>query len=248
MASLCGSCTKTTRNTYALNCTKCEKWFHMECGGLTKDGLKKIEAELKKPDGKRWKCAGCSESEVKEGMGDPTLKDLMLKLIQMDQKMDDLTKKYEEQLKINKNMQIEINNLQKKVVNLENEKNHIERKNLKNNIIISGLPVVKKENLTRTVVELAKKYNVLLKNEDFVCSQVGKANEDGKQLIKVKFNKESDKERIMKSKKEINLKADVLRLSTDSDIYINDELTKCNRNLFTEARKKGINLYGARKV
>ncbi|CAH0564484.1 unnamed protein product [Brassicogethes aeneus] len=35
----------------------------MECGGLTKDGLKKIEAEMKKPDGKRWKCAGCLEKD-----------------------------------------------------------------------------------------------------------------------------------------------------------------------------------------
>ncbi|KAK9876150.1 hypothetical protein WA026_011266 [Henosepilachna vigintioctopunctata] len=89
---------------------------------MNKDALKKIENENRKPDGNRWKCPYCTQSEVKTREKEPTLKDLMDRIIKMDNKMDELNRKYDEQVLLNKKLSDEIINLKQQVGVLKREK------------------------------------------------------------------------------------------------------------------------------
>ncbi|KAK9876622.1 hypothetical protein WA026_013999 [Henosepilachna vigintioctopunctata] len=114
---------------------------------MNKDALKKIENENRKPDGNRWKCPYCTQSEVKTREKEPTLKDLMDRIIKMDNKMDELNRKYDEQVLLNKKLSDEIINLKQQVGVLKREKNYNDQKLLESNIIVSGIPELEKRKL-----------------------------------------------------------------------------------------------------
>lgn len=128
----CLKCKKTTENTYAIQCTKCSKWGHIKCFGITKPMLNAYEAEFKNPNGKRWSCQQCgnaAEGCVKrpsvgaptdtpnngEGKREFTLKDIM-------EKYTTLLEKYEEQTRINQHFKTEIEQLKLTIKVLEDVK------------------------------------------------------------------------------------------------------------------------------
>lgn len=48
-------CKKSTTNSYALVCCKCDKWNHAKCIGMSIASLKNYEKELKNNEGRRCK-------------------------------------------------------------------------------------------------------------------------------------------------------------------------------------------------
>ncbi|KAK9883061.1 hypothetical protein WA026_001266 [Henosepilachna vigintioctopunctata] len=203
---------------------------------MNKDALKKIENENRKPDGNRWKCPYCTQSEVKTREKEPTLKDLMDRIIKMDNKMDELNRKYDEQVLLNKKLSDEIINLKQQVGVLKREKNYNDQKLLESNIIVSGIPELEKKEVTNVVIKLAKKLRVKLSDEDFTCHQIGKVSQDGKQLIKVKLHNLAHVYNIMAAKKIEKVKAKDLDFDVDSTIYISSDLTKYNQEILRQAK------------
>ncbi|KAL3265662.1 hypothetical protein HHI36_009866, partial [Cryptolaemus montrouzieri] len=120
---------------------------------------------------------------------------------------------------------------------LKKQKDITKPDSLKNNIVISGLPmdqITDKESVTKTVIKILKKLNMDLKPEDVECYKIGKDN--GKQ-IKVSFLNIDNKNSVMEAKKNILLKATDFDFDENKTIYINIDITIKNQLLLKKARE-----------
>ncbi len=139
----CGVCRGSTTNKSSLQCSerKCLKWFHIECENVTKNRYKHFMQEKKKPNGEKWVCSICT-------MPEPTNRDLLRTLLNVQSKLEDMDIKYQtlinehqKQLEINKKLENEIVQIKKELKMNQIEKNIIEQQGLRNNAIINGIPV-----------------------------------------------------------------------------------------------------------
>lgn len=123
----CPICKKSTAKNYAIECCKCEKWFHIKCIGMTVTHLNNYERELKNNDGKRWLCKICNDKAAKRlSIGTPdskeasttekkeyTLADVMYKLNNIENKYADLLNRFNQQEKVNTELRSEIDDLKR---------------------------------------------------------------------------------------------------------------------------------------
>ena len=155
-----------------------------------------------------------------------------------------ILKKLEEIEKENKQMKLELkeireenSNLRKEVDTLKGQKEYMKQDSLKNNIVISGLPLddnSSENDLNAFVVKIIKNMDITLTEQDMKCFKVGKGD---KKLAKVIFSKPEIKEQIMVKKKTIDLNTNKIGLSTDNTIYINHDMTPKNQLLLKKARE-----------
>lgn len=221
---------------------------------MTKTRLNYFERELKNPAGERWNCELC-KSEVRNGKSDSpknnknavksldrskkdyTLNDVMEKLFIMDERQCELMEKYDQQVKINNELRLEIDTLK---TQLANEVNKNEQKQLENNIIIKGIPQIgANENLNKILCSVYKALKIDIPGAK--CFRVGTTKNKTSaetSLIKVCFKTREDKQRFMQAKKQTSLTVSSLGLGSNrDDIFINHDLTKRNQYLHMLARK-----------
>lgn len=254
MAARCPVCEKSCKNTYAIACNICDKWYHCDCAKMNRSKFNHFERELKNPEGERWYCETCNRSEVRAKIMSPkneknsgessfrsntknvkeyTLNDVMDKLQNIEQHQFELLKKYEEQLKINEELKQEIDLLK---ADLQQEKNRNEQKQIENNIIINGIPKTNKnENLTSIMNTICEALNVDVAINK--CYRIGKMDAQTPP-IKVCFGNTKDKEVFMKAKKDKKMTTKSLGFGNNEDcIYVNHDLTKLNQYIYMLARK-----------
>nr|CAI5823137.1 unnamed protein product [Callosobruchus analis] len=141
------------RNQDGLLYEKCLIWKHRLCIDVSTRTYEQISKSTqpwfcdarKKADGDKQK-QSTSGSVV-------TLEDVMDKLIKMETKYDVLMKKYNEQVAINEKLQVDI-------VKIKSQVNKQGQVNLRNNVIIQGIPQKSIENVRDVVKKTSEKQEV----------------------------------------------------------------------------------------
>ncbi|KAL3276620.1 hypothetical protein HHI36_011992 [Cryptolaemus montrouzieri] len=110
---------------------------------------------------------------------------------------------------------------------------------LENNVIISGIAeddLKNPDDEKKIVVKIAKFCDVDINEADMKkCYQIGN---NGKKQIKLVFRDKEKKELFMSKRKESQITTKNLKLTGDSIIYLNHELTRQNQLLFKLTRDK----------
>lgn len=136
-----------------------------------------------------------------------------------------------------KALKSENSEIRKEIDLLKSQGEYYKQDALKNNIVISGVPVKEstgKDELNRLVINIAKRLDVNITDKDITCYKVGK--NEPKQL-KVKFTNADKKDLIMKNKKAHVLNTKQIGFSEDKTIYINHDMTLRNQLLLKRARE-----------
>lgn len=179
-----------------------------------------------------WYCETCKKAEKNQpntSGGMITLEDVMDKLNKMETKYDALMGKYNEQVAINEKLQTDITKIKAQL-------NKQEQLNLRNNVIIQGIPQKQNENLTDILKKIAEKLEVQNINK-FSAYRIG--NDSGNneyKPIKVEFGDENIKLKIMKSKNRFHLTSRDLGYNENKKVYLNHDLTPTNLELYRAAR------------
>ncbi|KAL3279350.1 hypothetical protein HHI36_016857 [Cryptolaemus montrouzieri] len=148
--------------------------------------------------------------------------------------MKKLEKQKEEILDLKKNfhrLETQQQQLKEEIAHL---KGMSQEKNLKNNAVISGIDA-KNMNDTQikgVVTPYGQKLNVQLSSQNFEAYKIGKNSE----RLKVCFKEFSIKNQIMKTKKNVQIKAEDIGLAGNSYIFINQDLTPYIQELYKKVR------------
>lgn len=212
-------------NEDGLLCDGCLVWRHRECLSMGWKNFQKISKSTQE-----WICSSCVEKgkKPKQSVSNYTIDDVMEALKGMERKYDVLFQKYEEQVKINEELKLELSNIKCQL-------NVRDQKELANNIIVYGVPYKTNENLQQLVNKVGSVLQVEL-DSNFTAFRVG-AREDGRRVpIKITFKNEDLKKRLMKSPRRYNLDARVLGFADEHRLYLNHDLTKHNLDLFKKAQ------------
>lgn len=214
--------------------------------------LNHYNREIKLPNGERWNCEQCSSFEVRKTMLSSenqnkrkkidedqnetsenaekqwSINDVMSKLLEMDRKYTDLMTKYQQQVDVNNELRTEISDLKKK---LNNQINKSEQKELKNNLIVKGMPQT--EDDAEVIKKLGSKLQVRVGNVKIF--RLGKKDSNATP-IKVCFESESEKITFMRAQKNKRLSTTDLGFNQSNNIYLDHDLTKKNMELYKAAR------------
>lgn len=199
-------------------------------------------------DGKEeWTCPECI-------MKEPTLKDIMCKLIGLEKSMGRSLQvcheKLDEQLLTIQTLTSQVANLQEENVQLKAELKEVklqvndsEQYNRRSTLEIQGVPESPGENVSAKVIAVAQSLGMNINPERIdACHRLGKkSSKERPRGIIVKFVYRCDQEEFIKQKKMRPMlnAADVFKdisVSANCAIYVNESLTPHNRNLFLEAR------------
>lgn len=156
-----------------------------------------------------------------------TIDDVMEKLLDMEEKYNNLFKKYEEQVKENFKLKDEITEIKMLL-------NRSEQKLLNKNLIVHGIPEGKNEDIKQIIENVGSKLEVDLTNSEFTAYRIGKENEK-KKPIKVCFINESDKNMLIKARNRHNLSAKTLGYKGEGKVFLNHDLTKYNLELYKKS-------------
>lgn len=235
MSEQCNICKKeVTDNQEALLCDKCKTWKHRDCVSMSQRTYERLGKS-----GDPWCCPGCTRpanrTTKKENTKDPTLAEIMAKLVEIDLKHEelfhkytDIVAKYEEQVEVNRAMQTELSDIKKQL-------NRREQKDLNNNLIISGVPYKAEENLKDIVSTVARAMNVKLESKDITVYRIGNKNTN-EIPIKVIFENPVDKVNLCASKFKKNLTTKELGFQINKKVFLNHDLTKHNLDLYKKAK------------
>lgn len=235
MPVACKICeTNISGNSHSLECTKCKKWIHKKCTGLSSEEYNKTTIEIKKTSFK-WVCSPCGISKVRmdspkveiqpriSTKGQFTIADVMEKLENIERKYDEVLKMYENQVKVNQELQTEITTLKLQVQKLSTEKDETQapleaaremhdRENRKNNILFFGCS----ETLLEPATDQVGNLDTQIVNDIIhsVCPEMnltqlktyrlGKKTEEKIRPIKVCLNSSKDARAVFFKAKEIS--------------------------------------------
>nr|CAI5840816.1 unnamed protein product [Callosobruchus analis] len=225
----CNICRKKVQdNQDGLLCEKCLIWKHRVCIDMSTRAYEQISKSTQP-----WFCDPCKKADgdkQKQSTSGSvvTLEDVMDKLIKMETKYDVLMKKYNEQVAINEKLQVDI-------VKIKSQLNKQEQLNLRNNVIIQGIPQKSNENVTDIVKTISEKLEVQ-NVSNFIAYRLGNGSGDGSRPIKIEFSDENSKLKFMKSKKRLKLTSKDLGFNENKKVYLNHDLTATNLELLKAAR------------
>lgn len=253
---LCKYCKKKV--AYAVDCEFCGSSFHPSCA---------IQSKAQTKGGKVNCCTPREKSEVKKNKSDENfdqmdekkirniLKELLDSALnpfkkKIEEDMGDLTKSvqymsevFEQQKKASEDLVREFKALRnentilkQRIDSLENKLNIQEQREKQKNVLIVGIQKQKLD--TKKVVQkLITAMKIELKSDEIVDSFRLKQKDDGP--ILVKFNTEDVKNKITRRIKELKgIKVKECGLEGENkNIYINEDLTYHNQQIFKKARE-----------
>lgn len=231
-SDICDVCNKRVLDDEdGLQCDKCLKWKHRVCLSIGQKTYFKL-AKSKEP----WHCTSCKQNKnerrnaAKKDQPTPTytIADVMAKLEDMDEKYNKLFLKYKEQVEIN-------NELREELSQIKRQLNKNEQRELNKNITIHGVEYKANENVKEIVTKIGEKLQIHLKTEEFAAARLGR-NQTGRNPIKVIFQSEETKTKILQSKLIFGLNNQSLGYTETNKIYLNHDLTKRNLQIFKEAQ------------
>lgn len=139
----------------------------------------------------------------------------------------------------NQRLRVKLNNLEKKVISLEESGNLLEQYGRRNNLEITGIPNdVEDVHLEEKVIEILEKIDVNVTNKDIeACHRVGKSRNDSKKTIIRFINRKYAKKALVNRKNLKNFDKSSIGLSNSRGIFINENLTPLNNKLAFHCRK-----------
>lgn len=222
-----------------------EKWICETCCASEEESEESSDDEVTSSEEDEEETSNTSPKNKKKGVAGSKAGDgLGSKLEFIVKQNEQILRKLEKIEKENKKLKDELrelksenNKIRKEVDFLKTQRENYRQDTLKNNVVISGVPL--KESMDRNelgaiVINIAKKLDIDIADEDFTCHKVGKTVP--KQL-RVVFASADKKDMIMKNKKEHVLNTKQIGLSEDRIIYINHDMTIKNQLLFKKARE-----------
>lgn len=273
--TFCGSCKqKIKRNEYSILCNdSCVKWYHHSCAELSVEDIKFYG---NKRCTEKWICKSCKTSSVaaqsskRRSVGipstpsvspsanfsdyndpEPSIRDVLVKLIQMENKYDEVLKKLEEQYQINHLLRQELvqikNDIKEKESNATEQIIHeVNQRQLnESNVILYNVPESKQEDQkSRSDEDLSTVVSLLsdIQNIDtnkLKTVRIGRYVRNKIRPIRVRMLNKTEAITVLKSKKNIIDKNTGLNINVSSDQTISQRnyLKKLKEDLKKDENK-----------
>lgn len=246
---LCSVCNEDIFESDDIRCAKCKEYLHFSCASMREATFRKLNKQTKE----KWSCAKCKttimvsntdntrDDDSFVGSNDK-LSDLTNSVKFMSTQFDGFGKQLSEVLNSIKELKVEINTLKEKNCKLNNDVkilsekvNLLEQKEIISNVEIIGVPEKPNENCVEIVEYIASKLNVHLSVVKAFRMQSKISNKPKKIIAEI--NSVENKKKFMEMMKKSRLNAKNLNENWgEGKIFINNELSSFNRNLFYKAR------------
>lgn len=241
MVKKCAVCGKfVSLNSTLAICTNCKSSVHYNCVKITSEDIK------------NWKCNKCETMAKNEEIMAllKTMNDKLGKLDVIEKTVQTLNEKYDQVLiKLEKNeenvntLKNEVEKVKQENVQLKSHINNLEQHGRNKNIEIHNYPMADGESVDEIVSNVARAMDIQLKDGELLnCHRLGKSIQ-GKPppAIIAAFNSSRVADRFLQNKKKKDLKLGKIEPNTPTphtEIYINTNLTRRNRDLFLKMKKK----------
>lgn len=244
--SNCSKCNDAIITDDEIICSQCNKHYHYLCAGINEVAFKKLTKNTRN----RWMCNTCKYNWDKPKNTSPksldseiSLQDLANSMNFMSQKFDEfsttVTKILEEMNEIRKeNVRIMNDNklLTKEIFDLKHRLDNIEQSSLKSTVEIIGIPSIPNEICKETVMNIAQVLNTVITIEEAYRVPI---SVNGENKIIARLSQPGMKTAIIancKRNKNLNLSNFNSAWSKDKRIFINNNLTKHRRQLYSKTR------------
>lgn len=250
---ICSICNGDIHEEDELNCTSCNGFFNFGCATLRESAFRKLSKTARQ----KWCCMKCklnTDSKLKLPIKN-TLEDkeTMVLTIEafnsltnsvnfMSAKFDLFGKQLQEIIQSMKDIKEENKVLKEQNINLRNDfnalfkkTNYLEQKSIENFVEIVGVPKIDNEDCKTTVKKIATSLNMEIDIVSAFRVQSKFNNKPNKIVAEVTLKQY--KRDLIDPAKKIKLTGNRVDSNWKNDpIYINDNLTQFNRNLFFKSK------------
>lgn len=242
----------------ALTCSDCDRSYHLgECSGVSESTYKSKKDGYKKA----WRCPSCKPGKCKgdqAGKNKPdldvarlladinrkldSLEPLKVTVDNIEKKIQEVSKQYDDVLKNQIRQDKEIKELRKRmdaaekanpaneIERLQSEISDLEWQSRKLNLEVHGVIKTENENLLDKVNEVASRLQLPpLTTNDVVAMHRLPAKPDKVPHIIIRFTRQTTKEQWLQNKKKL--------FGTKPDVFIVENMTKKNRELLWKAKE-----------
>lgn len=249
---LCSICNDEINTGEHIKFKLCNEYLHFVCAGFRESVFKKI-SEISK---KSWICSSCKPKDKSSTkplaqnvvnnnvstFSNDTIETLVKSVEFMSEQFDifknqvkeifSTLKQIQSENKLIKDQNIE---LSAEVLQLNKRINSLEQRSIENNIELVGVPESVDESCVDIVNKIASNLNVEIVVHNAYRVFSGK-NKNPRKIVASINSKESRHQLLTQSKK-MKIKANQLHQEWENNnIYINEQMTQVNRNLFYKAK------------
>lgn len=247
MSVLCKSCSHDVDGRSYLVCKKCKNYYHVECAGKRTEKLH----ELSENEIESWICKLCCENPIQHLAEKLDPKDNLT----FEQKFDILFRMVEQinqQMPVIVGLQSKIKSLEKENCRMSQENSEIkgrldllEQRSRLNNLEITGIPVMDKEDPRKLVTEVFKAYGINVPSEVIdVVHRVPTRNIKQPKPVIVALNGRYWKNKILESVKTNVKSRNIITVDQifpeykgKDKIFVREHLTANNKFLLNECKK-----------
>lgn len=145
--------------------------------------------------------------------------------------------KVKKEIKIKSKIKSTVKVLNNTIAELSIDVNLLNQQNLRNNLIIAGIPFKKGENLKEIFVKLSKKLKVEITEERFEIRRFASKSDTNSGNILVELDNFSVKKNLLKNRKTKNILTSELGFNGKKSIVLFNQLTHHNLEILAEAKK-----------
>lgn len=257
MTTNCGKCDKALTDSDVPQCADCQTSYHFECAIVRQASFKNKSNEQKSS----WRCQECKEGQkiqlkaIEDKLDNlatslkkmetvpDELKTIQSSLNFLSDMYDNLTKELQEEKKkretLGKEMSVLKNQnqwLHRELTKTKIEINELNQYGRKNNIEIHGVDIKDNENLSDIVSEMSKVLRLppIVPTSIEACHRL--KTPKIKPAIIIRFTNRKDAEQWLQKKKTGLTSKNLISGGSDDKIFINENLTPRNRELFWQSR------------
>lgn len=249
---ICSICNDEIATGEHIKCKLCNEYLHFVCAGFRESVFKKT-SEISK---KAWVCSSCkpkdksstkllAQNVVKNNVStfsNDTIEALVKSVEFLSEQFDIFKNQVKEMFSSLKQIQSENKlikdqniKLSEEVLQLNKRINSLEQRSIENNIELVGVPESSDESCFDIVNKIATNLNVEIVVHNAYRVFSGK-NKNPRKIVASINSKESRHQLLTQSKKK-KIKANQLHQDWENNnIYINEQMTQVNRNLFYKAK------------
>lgn len=241
MPSNCAYCSESlSRNTgnSIINCNKCKKVFHLKCAGVTVNELSIVK--------NNWCCTECRINEIGEAVKridvsvakfKESTNDAITSIAENVNKVVGLGKAVSENSKRIEALGLQNVHLKAEIKELKSAVDRTESLAKQNNLIISGIPENKDENLINILVNLLNTLDIQLPHNTIsTARRIRTRNGSVRPVLLVLANHDIKSKILSAYSKRNGIKCNSLGLDSENVIRIGNHLSSNVQNLLKETK------------
>lgn len=236
-----------------IDCISCLKKFHPECAGINRIDIKIADIRNK------WICSsecGAKKSSISEKhiklnttKNNSALEDLEIKIKNLIDFQEKLSKKYDELVLLNQKISKEISEIKNEnkdlknsyknvssLTEIRNEINFFKQFNIRNNIVIKGINIKKSDDPLEIFMRLVQFLDVEVYETDIENAYIQKNFNSNSATLFICFFEYKIKKLFINSRQGKSIKPIDIRTYGHNFIIIEDQLTKEYSKLFKETK------------